>query len=784
MPHRSPVLPRTAFTVILAIALAGCAEDDVTAPERSVAPPSGPSLGITYVNGNVTMTDLGTLPGGNFSEALSINDLGMIVGRSSTTDHPSFVGSAWPSYGATIVSHADPTQCPTVATGSDLRAINNTGTIVGHAQCSGFVEVAFVRDPAGVVRQLPGLNDGHATVMALNDQGLAVGQVEVGWTGSQETRAGIWDFSGPTITVANLGDPPGGLFSIALAINNAGTVVGRMGPLPSGSQDHAFVRPAGGQIIDIGTLPGDVRSWAYGISESGVVVGFSSNASNQSRPFTWTASGGMQPLGTIAGLAIAVHDNGIVVGQSGGRAFAMKAGVMVDLGVLPGYALSIAYDVNAAGEIVGESSNFSGARRAVRWLVSFPAGTPPGSNVNVQPIDETTGEPAPVQITFDNVTGGGETTVTSGTIGGGGGPPAPNGFRLGNPPTYYDVETTATFSGSVTLCFGYSGVSYGYENNLRLLHHENGAWTDVTTSLDTVNDVICGSVTSLSPFLVAEENAAPVVTAIALPAAPVPVGTSVSVTASFTDANPGDAHTASITWDDGATSALSVTESVGAGNASGSHTYRVPGVYTIQVSVTDGDLSDTRSSSEDQPAYIVVYSPTSGFVTGGGWIDSPVGACLWSGCAADGTSIGKVTFGFVSRYKKGASTPTGNTEFQLKAGGLAFRSTSYQWLVVAGARAQYKGEGEIVGSAGSYGFLITAIDGALQGGGELVRSSSREYETPKRLSRRVDRFRIKIWETVGGAIVYDNKMGQAEDSGEATALGGGSIVIHKRRGPR
>ena len=337
----------------------------------------------------------------------------------------------------------------------------------------------------------------------------------------------------------------------------------------------------------------------------------------------------------------------------------------------------------------------------------------------------------------------------------------PAGFRLGTPPTYYDVETTATFNGSVTLCFNYSGASYGNENNLKLLHYENGSWTDVTTSLDTANNIICGSVTSLSPFLVAEENARPVVTAISLPAAPVPVGTNVGVTASFSDANPGDTHTASITWGDGTTSALSVTESSGVGNASASHTYTLPGVYTIQVSVNDGDLSDTRSSSEDQPSYIVVYDPSAGFVTGGGWIDSPMGACVWGGCAANGNTVGKATFGFVSRYKKGASTPTGETEFQFNAGGLAFRSTSYQWLVVAGAQAQYKGQGEIAGSTGSYGFILTAIDGALAGGGG------------------VDRFRIKIWDTASGVIVYDNKMGQPEVSADATALGGGSILIHK-----
>jgi hypothetical protein len=42
----------------------------------------------------------------------------------------------------------------------------------------------------------------------------------------------------------------------------------------------------------------------------------------------------------------------------------------------------------------------------------------------------------------------------------------------------------------------------------------------------------------------------------------------------------------------------------------------------------------------------------------------------------------------------------------------------------------------------------------------------------------VDKFRIKIWDEAG-QVVYDNKMGEADDSSEATAIGGGSIVIHK-----
>ena len=95
-----------------------------------------------------------------------------------------------------------------------------------------------------------------------------------------------------------------------------------------------------------------------------------------------------------------------------------------------------------------------------------------------------------------------------------------------------------------------------------------------------------------------------------------------------------------------------------------------------------------------------------GFVTGGGWINSPAGAYV-----ADPALAGKATFGFVSKYKKGMTVPEGNTEFQFHAAGLNFKSTSYQWLVVAGANAKFKGVGTING-AGNYGFMLTAWSAA------------------------------------------------------------------------
>jgi hypothetical protein len=144
-----------------------------------------------------------------------------------------------------------------------------------------------------------------------------------------------------------------------------------------------------------------------------------------------------------------------------------------------------------------------------------------------------------------------------------------------------------------------------------------------------------------------------------------------------------------------------------------------------------------------------VYDPSAGFVTGGGWIASPVGAYF-----SKSTLTEKATFGFVSTYTKGAKVPVGNTEFQFKVADLMFHSTVCNSLVVnkvdkRGTRAQYKGVGTING-AGKYQFMIWGFDGS------------------------PDTFRIKLWTESNGieTVVYDN--------GDKTAIGGGSIIIQNK----
>jgi len=267
----------------------------------------------------------------------------------------------------------------------------------------------------------------------------------------------------------------------------------------------------------------------------------------------------------------------------------------------------------------------------------------------------------------------------------------------------------------------------------------------------TVRDADGGSDAKTATVTVT--NVAPILGAVSVPFDPVPVGATVTASASFNDAGAADTHLGFVQWDLGGSFDLASPGVNQAAKTIAASRALAAGVYTISLRIRDDDgAQDTKAAS----SYVVVYDPSAGFATGGGWLTSPAGAY-----APNPALAGKASFGFVAKYLKGATIPTGNTEFQFQEGNLAFQSTSYQWLVVAGAKAQFKGEGAISGSASVYGFLLTAIDGQLNGGGGA------------------DRFRLKIWDKSTDAVVYDNQRGAAEDGDAATLLGGGSIVIHK-----
>jgi hypothetical protein len=311
------------------------------------------------------------------------------------------------------------------------------------------------------------------------------------------------------------------------------------------------------------------------------------------------------------------------------------------------------------------------------------------------------------------------------------------------------VNDSATYP---TIQGGYASFNYGYPITV--------IPGDIAPTSATINFTVCAS-GGISPgaFTIGGNSYSlalacggdcetPAIAGLTAPSAPLALSTAATVTAHFAAADNDSGRVCAFDWGDGSSdSGLDAS----AAACAASHTYASPGVYRVTVTSTN-DCGATATAVHE---FVVVYDPEGGFVTGGGWINSPAGAY-----AADPSLTGKANFGFVAKYQQGANVPTGSTEFQFKAGDLNFKSTSYEWLVVAGAKAKFKGGGTINGS-GDYIFQLTATDGRANGGGGT------------------DRFRIKIWDPSGGGVIYDNQPGAADDADATTALGGGSIVIHK-----
>jgi hypothetical protein len=125
------------------------------------------------------------------------------------------------------------------------------------------------------------------------------------------------------------------------------------------------------------------------------------------------------------------------------------------------------------------------------------ANLPAGANVTTT---YGKGSTVTTSVTFSNVTAAGDTTVRTSSSGSA----APGGFTLGNPPTYYDVATTATFDGVVTVCITYDPENYTDPSSLRLFHFENNAWVDVTAPDNSTPNTVCGQVSSFSVFAIVE----------------------------------------------------------------------------------------------------------------------------------------------------------------------------------------------------------------------------------------------------------------------------------------
>lgn len=252
---------------------------------------------------------LGTLGGPNSSIPFPAkDDRGILVGISDTA-----LKDPW---GENFCAFASGYECqafawrngkklglPNTLGGNNSRAAgaNNQGLVIGWAETGmqdtscippavlQYVPVVWGPNP-NQMQVLPTLpNDPDGAAVAINNKGQIVGIS--GPCGDDDgmgaRHAVLWQNG----TVTNLGDFGGQYFNTAAAINNGGVIAGWLdAPNDTGLCDPACygaLWTPDGKITQIGPLPGDAFSLAYGINDRGQVVGQSIDANGNSRAFIW-----------------------------------------------------------------------------------------------------------------------------------------------------------------------------------------------------------------------------------------------------------------------------------------------------------------------------------------------------------------------------------------------------------------------------------------------------------------------------------------------------------------
>jgi len=309
-----------------------------------------------------SLTDLGTLLGGNYSQPHAVSANGAVVvgyADNNNGQNRAFrrTGGVMSDLGTLGGNH------------SIAKAVSANGAVVVGQATNNSNQYRAFRWTGGVMSDLGtfGGNDSDSVAVSA-DGSVVVGQAT---NNSNQYRAFRWTSADG---MTDLGTLSGTSSSYGVAVSANGSVVVGLS-LNIIGQSRTF-RWTGGVMSDLGNIGGN-DTIAKAVSTDGaVVVGYATNNLNQYHAFRWTSANGMTNLGTLGGIfstADAVSaDGAVVVGYATNnlnqnRAFRWKGGVMTDLGTLGGNH-SYAQAVSADGSVVvGYATDNNFLNRAFRW---------------------------------------------------------------------------------------------------------------------------------------------------------------------------------------------------------------------------------------------------------------------------------------------------------------------------------------------------------------------------------------------------------------------------------
>ena len=254
--------------------------------------------------------DIGVIEvGDTASQAFGVSPQGIVVGRSFRTGGAQ--AFTWTQGGGLI-------GLPNLAGRAFAvsNAANDTGAVVGTAATTSFGAGRLpVIWQGGVVSQLP-LPGGETLGDAndINSSNVVVGSVDAG-----STQQGVI-YSGGSATVITQTTPTGCFFVTAFGINDSGRIVGFGIDPNNAARNVGIVYDMGNaNAFEVGALPGANGALAFAVGNGGHVVGSSMMNQGSGLPFIWSQATGMVAIplaaGTSQGSARGVNTAGWVVGQ-------------------------------------------------------------------------------------------------------------------------------------------------------------------------------------------------------------------------------------------------------------------------------------------------------------------------------------------------------------------------------------------------------------------------------------------------------------------------------------
>ncbi|MFH0809093.1 MAG: DUF3466 family protein [Pseudomonadota bacterium] len=194
------------------------------------------------------------------------------------------------------------------------------------------------RWPKSFVPLVPEENT-DARAAAANDAGVIAGRCFS--PAFHCNRAACWK-PGPTGYEMRFLASPGNGYSEAEDLNENDEIVG--GAMVEATTAHAFIWRPDGSARDLGAPADNHASWAEGINNQGVVVGFGSVPhTTESYAFMWTEKDGLVDLnkvistdsGWVLERAVDVNDQGQIVGYGSLRGEAMRPFILTPLSLTP-----------------------------------------------------------------------------------------------------------------------------------------------------------------------------------------------------------------------------------------------------------------------------------------------------------------------------------------------------------------------------------------------------------------------------------------------------------------